>query len=343
VLRFDLPEPKLHAAFKELQGGLNASAPEEGKNGAYELSVANAVWTQQGYPILGSFLDVVTESYRGQACQADFQKDVEGARRTINDWVEKQTREKIKDLIPSGGLEKLTRLVLTNAIYFKGRWAEPFEKKLTRDAPFTPAVSRSFRGLTRKVMGPMMRQTGRFGYLETDRMQLLEMPYEGRDLSMLVFLPRPPDGTSQNRHTLEDLAALEQSITAKNLDTWTQKLRRQDVRVWLPKFSLTCGFSLAAALQAMGMTDAFSSKADLSGINGKRTLFIGAVFHKAFVDVYEEGTEAAAATAVAVPESVPQPRPRPKMFQADHPFVFLIRHRKTGSVLFMGRVMNPAQ
>ena len=222
----------------------------------------------------------------------------------------------------SGGrvLDSGTTLVLTNAIYFKGDWQRKFDAKATKDAPFmlTPQE---------KVMVPLMRQRGKFAYGVFGKAQVLELPYVGRDLSMIVLLPKEVDG----------LADLEKSLSVETLSTWTSGLREQTVEVLLPKFKMTSGFRLEKVLGSMGMPLAFSGGADFSGMTGKRDLFISAVIHKAFVDVNEEGTEAAAATAVVLRAPAP---PNP-IFCADHPFLFLIRDNRTGSILFLGRMTNP--
>lgn len=338
VLHFDLPEQRLHAACAALAEKLKADP----QRSPYELHVANALWNQQGHPLLGTFIDTVSTNYRGGLNQVDFVKDAEGARKTINAWVEKQTKARITNLIPEGVLDAMTRLVLTNAIYFKGTWTEQFDKKRTRDAPFTLAAAKLSREPVKHVTVPMMSRKGDYRYLESGTMQVLELPYRGDDLSMLILLPgfaRQQDMELRQPYNLEDLGALEASITPENLKKWTDGLRKQEVEVYLPRFKATRSFSLASVLQSMGMIDAFSKTADFSGMDGTKDLFITHVLHKAFVEVNEEGTEAAAATAVVLKEKG-LPRAVP-VFRADHPFVFLIRHVKTGSVLFMGRIMNP--
>ena len=319
VLHFDIGQERLHPAFKALIEDLNARQ----QKGGYELSVANALWGQRGYGFLMEFLDLTVDNYGAGLREVDFVGDTEGARQTINGWVEKETREKIKNLIPPGVLDALTRLVLTNAIYFKGDWAAQFDKEATHDAPFTLLDGK-------KVEVPMMRQTEKFGYMETEGFQALELPYVKDELSMIVLLPRKVDG----------LAELEKSLTAENLAKWLPELRKRRVIVELPKFKMTSQFSLAKVLRSMGMTDAFSlPPADFSGMNGKKDLFISAVIHKAYVDVNEEGTEAAAATGVVM-QLTAAPTP-PVLFRADHPFLFLIRDNRSGSILFLGRMINP--
>jgi serpin B len=217
----------------------------------------------------------------------------------------------------------MTRLVLTNAIYFKGNWARQFEKDKTKDALFTLVDGE-------KVDAAMMNQTAEFGYLETESFQGIELPYVDDELSMIIMLPKEFDGLDE----------LEKTLTVENLSKWLSKLYTREVVVSVPKFKMTSQFGLASVLKSMGMTDAFSSKANFSGINGKRDLFISAVIHKAYVDVNEEGTEAAAATAITMKLTSVMPSRIP-VFRADHPFLFLIRDNHSGSILFIGRVMNP--
>ncbi len=314
VLHFEVTTERLHQAFSQLTG--------QGAKGGYQLSVANALWGQQGVGFLKKFLDLTEKHYGAGLRQVDFAAATEAARKTINAWVEKETQGKIKDLIQPGVLNALTRLVLTNAIYFKGTWAEQFDKKATRDAPFTLATRQ-------QVKVPMMHKTENFGYTEAEDFQALELAYAGDDLSMVIFLPREADG----------LLALEKKLSLENLESWLGGLRRQTVQVSVPRFAITSEFGLQEVLKSLGMTDAFSGAADFSGMTGRKDLFISAVIHKAFVDVNEEGTEAAAATAVVMMRSA-APRP-PVVFRADHPFLFLIRDNASDSILFIGRLVNP--
>ena len=320
VLHFILKDDSLHSAFLELQTQLNAVQ----EKGEIELSIANSIWGQEGYDFLKEFLDIINEYYQGKVKLVDFIEACENARNQINEWVEQKTKDKIKELIKPGILNPLTRLVLVNAIYFKGKWEKEFEKKLTKDTPFwlTPEDS---------IHCPMMQQKGSFNYCENDSLQILELPYLGDDLSMIVLLPREVDG----------LKKLENCLTIDNLNKW-MNVSYQEIKVYLPKFKITSGFSLGKTLYDMGMTDAFIPyKADFSGMNGSKELFISKVIHKAFVDVNEEGTEAAAATAVVMLKAV-APK-QPIVFRADHPFVFLIRDNHSGSVLFLGRMVDPTK
>ena len=320
TLHFTLEQERLHPAFGAMVADLNARA---GKG--YELIVANALWGQKGYGFLAEFLSLTKRHYGAGLNEVDFIEATEAARKTINAWVEEKTRDKIKDLIPQGVLDKLTRLVLTNAIYFKGNWASQFEAEQTEDTPFTLLSGE-------KADVPMMNKQGTFNYLSAEEFQAIEMPYVGNDLSVLVFLPKKTDG----------LAEFEKSLTDENLRNWIPRFRRRAVIVGLPKFKMTSQFSLADVLKSMGMKNAFTGDADFSGMNGKRDLFISAVIHKAFVEVNEEGTEAAAATAVVVATTAVSTEPvKIPVFRADHPFLFMIRDTRTNSILFLGRVMDP--
>ena len=308
-------QQRLHKAYGELLGRF-----KPGKAKGYQLHVANALWGQKGYPWLKTFLSLTADNYGAGLREVDFKTAAEQARLTINKWVEDNTNDKIRDLIAPGILKPLTRLVLTNAIYFKGDWASRFEPKATRDAPFKLSGGKS-------VKVPMMFQKGQFGYFADRKALVLGMPYKGDELSMLVVLPAGKD----------TLAGLEKGLALAQIAGWIKSLRKQEVRVYLPKFKLTCECELSKGLSALGMRDAFTGKADFSGMNGRKDLFISAVLHKAFVDVNEEGTEAAGATAVVMKKTNGGRR---LVFRADRPFLFLIRHNATGAILFMGRVMD---
>ncbi|MCK4627192.1 MAG: serpin family protein [Phycisphaerae bacterium] len=327
-------QDRVHPAFGALIKKLNT--PRKGHDGkpAYELVVANALWGQRGYPFRKEFTKTVKANYDAGLEEVDYVKATEASRKKINRWVEKKTKQKIKDLIPKGTIDGMTRLVLTNAIYFKSNWDEKFEKGATKEGSFWLAGRYPVKGRLMAVRVPLMHQQEQHGYLETDTFQAVDILYKRGDLSMTIFLPK---------QKAVSLAAFEKTLTAKNLTKWLGQFKRKSVQLTLPKFKFTSQFGLADTLKAMGMVDAFSiAKADFSGMTTADKLFISAVIHKAFVAVDEEGTEAAAATAVAVALNGVTPRPaQPKVFKADHPFVFMIRHRATGSILFMGRVMNP--
>jgi len=322
VLHFGPNRKPFHGAMGRLVRGPNVLNKKEG----CQVSVANALWAQKDYEFLRSFSDLVANSYQAGLNTVDFAGETEAARKTINRWVERRTQKKIKELFARGVLSTATRLVLTNAVYFKGDWDSPFDEEFTEQAPFA-----LLDGETVEV--PMMSHMDQFRYTEGVGFQALELPYEGRDLSMVILLPREADG----------LAAFEQKLAPKALSTWLDKMRTRDVEVFLPRFTMTSGFMLKKTLSAMGMPDAFTEgAADLSGMDGTRGLFLSAVVHKAFVDVNETGTEAAAATGVSVDsECAPPEAEPPVVFRADHPFVLLIRGRRSGSILFLGRVTDP--
>ena len=316
VLHFRVPQDRLPSAFAALMAKLRSD--KEGN----QVRIANRLWGQQGYQFLPEFLQVTREQYRAELALQDFVTKAEEARKTINAWVEKQTEEKIKDLIPPGVLNQLTRLVLTNAIYFKGKWASQFDKKATQEAPFKLALKKT-------VNVPMMHRKEKYKHATMDDAQILELPYVGNELSMFIVLPQTVDG----------LLELEKRLTPTNLGTWLSALRKKEVNVYLPRFTMTSQFQMNEVLKSMGMPSAFTpDAADFSGMDGKRDLFISAVIHKAFVDVNEEGTEAAAATGVVVGLTSVQITPE---FRADHPFLFLIRDNRTGAILFVGRMVNP--
>ena len=312
------PQAHLHRAYGDLLAALRAD-----EETPHELRTANALWGQKGYPWRAEFLKTTQDNYGAGLEEADFKADTEAARKTINAWVEKQTKDKIKDLLAPGALDSLTRLVLTNAVYFKGSWAKPFKEDWTRDEPFKLAADKT-------VTAAMMHQTDRFPYAQTDLAQILSLPYAGDEVSMIVFLPKAVDG----------LADVEAWLAEAGPDEALGELREMKLDVALPKFTMTWMAQLNEPLAAMGMTDAFTSRAaDFSGMSERAKddgLHISAVIHKAFVDVNEEGTEAAAATAVAIATTS-----IPPSFRADHPFAFIIRHNTTGAILFVGRVLNP--
>ena len=323
VLHFNLKQEKLHAAFAGLDALLNAVQEE----GDIQLSTANALWPQKNYPFREEYLAFVKKHYGVTITPLDYQRETEAARITINRWVKKKTKDKIRNLIQPGVLNALTRLVLTNAIYFKGNWASRFDKKQTKEDTF-------FLLSGKTVRVPLMTQKNKFAYAENRSLQVLELPYIGDNLSMIVLLPRKTDG----------LPEIESQLSIESLERWTAVLKKQKVEVFFPRFKMTSQFRMDKTLVSMGMSDAFSaSTADFSGMDGHpHWLFIGAVIHKAFVDVNEEGTEAAAATAVVMRIKMAAPTPAPT-FRADHPFIFLIRENDTGSILFIGRVLDPTK
>lgn len=318
VLHFPEDQTSLHQAFDALTRDFNAKSQD------YELCVANALWAEKDFAFLEPFVNTLKTHYGAGLNLVDFKTRAEDTRVEINRWVETQTRDKIKNLIAPGVLDAATRLVLTNAVYFKGFWLAQFKKDNTRDEPFHVTAANT-------VTASLMNITGTFGYLEGDGFQALDMPYVGETLSMMVFLPKAVDG----------LSSLERSLTPEKLLEWMKGLRAQKVVVTVPRFKMTWESRMEKAMAEMGMPLAFSDAADFSGMTGQRDLFVSAVVHKAFVDVNEEGTEAAAATGVVMALTSAAVS-RPPVFRADHPFLFLIRDRRSDSILFMGRVANPA-
>jgi serpin B len=320
TLHFTLPPDKLHPAMGELLRDLNAT--HEG----YQLNVANALWAQQGYTFLDAFLNLLKSDYGAGLNQVNFKGATEAARLTINHWAEQKTQDKIKDLLQPGALRPDTRLVLTNAIYFKGDWETPFDKAQTRNEDFHLSPAQT-------TTAPLMHRDGRFSYFDGGTFQILEIPYKSKELSMIVFLPKDAGG----------LSALEQSLTNENLKQWLGRLAPvPKVIATMPKFRMTRQFELGSTLGAMGMPQAFSASADFAGMTGHRDFAISEVIHKAYVDVNEEGTEAAAATAVTMRAlAMPAPHAPPPVFRADHPFVFMIRDNRSASILFMGRLADP--
>ena len=294
----------------------------------YQLRVANALWAQKGYTFLNDFLKLTKSDYGAGLNQVDFKDATEAARLTINRWVEQKTENKITNLLPSGSLSSKTKLVLTDAIYFKGDWQAEFDKTQTSDGDFHLSTAQN-------VKSPLMHREGGFNYFNGGTFQILEIPYKSADLSMIVLLPNEVSG----------LPLLEQSLTASNMEQWLGRLRQiPKVILTLPKLKMTQQFELQGTLGAMGMQDAFDARADFSGMTGKRDFVISAAIHKAYIDVNEEGTEAAAATGIRMmrPTMVRVQTP-PIIFLADHPFIFLIRDNRSGGILFIGRVADPTK
>jgi serpin B len=308
------------AALGVFLGELTAAGNSKGN----ELHTANELWVQKGFTIQPAFENTLRIHYHAPLTPLDFKANPEAARSQINRWTEEQTKAKIKDLLPAGSLDAQTRLVLTSAIYFDGKWLAPFAAARTQPAPFTAAA-----GAT--TQANFMNQTSDFGYAETASAQILELRYAGTGIAFDVLLPKVATG----------LSSLEKSITVESLTGWLGGLSSRNVQVSLPKFRAESEFSLGPALSAMGMPTAFTGKADFSGIDPQRSLAISAVVHKAFVDVAEEGTKAAAAAGITMhPTAIRMPEPA-VVFRADHPFLYLIRDTRTGVVLFIGRLQDP--
>jgi serpin B len=357
TLRFSLNQQDIHPAFAHIFASMNAEVNKiqksednqifpiklykklfASKSGDIGLFLANSLWVQQEYKLLGEYLALTEKYYGASVTPVDYIHATEKASELINQWVSDKTGNKINDILQPGTLDSLTRLVLVNAICFKGKWDKPFEKRWTRDEPFYLSASKS-------VKVPMMRLDASFECVDTDDgLQILRIPYQGYGFSIIVLLPKKIDG----------LGEIESRLSAENLDEWIQLLDvyHGSVSVYLPRFRMTSSFGLNTVLQQMGMSDAFSmKKADFSGMNGKNCtgvnpdcLYISAVIHKAYVDVDEEGTEAAAATTGKMAKTSAPNLPKvPTIFRADHPFLFLIQEHQSGSILFMGRVTDPSK
>ncbi|MCH5376670.1 MAG: serpin family protein, partial [Planctomycetes bacterium] len=325
TLHCEMPKSQLHEGMHAL---LSLWTMPDEKTGI-ELNLANRLWGHQQYEFLPPFLQVTREMYGAELARLNFIQ-TEEARQTINGWVENQTKDKIKDLLPEGVLSADTKLVLTNAVYFHGIWTAPFNKASTKEEDF-------FLTSTDKIRVPMMHCRTEFRYAALEDLQLLELPYGDGSLSMVILLPDELDG----------LAKLEAGLTYESLQRWMSNLKQaEEVKVDLPKFKTTSEFQMADTLKAMGMKLAFdASAADFSQMSDGRDLFISEVIHQAFCDVNEEGTEAAAATGVVIARTAaPIPKPKqPPVFRADHPFVFMIRDIRNGAILFLGRITRPLE
>jgi serpin B len=325
TLQFLLEQERLHPAFNWLDAELAKRGQDaQGKDGkGFRLNIANAIWGQKDYEFLPAFLDVLAENYGAGLRILDFITETEKSRVAINDWVSDRTEGRIKDLIPPGAITELTRLVLTNAIYFNAAWEYPFNEKVTANGPFYLLDGG-------QVIVPMMKQAESFGYTEGEGYQAVELPYDGDELSMVILLP-----ASGN------FEAFEAGLQAQQVDAIINGLKNTRVTLTMPQFEFESQFSLKDTLAGMGMRDAFSpDDADFSGMTGNPELFISDVVHKAFVAVDEAGTEAAAATAVIV-GTTSAPGEPPVEVTIDRPFIFLIRDIDTGAILFVGRVLNP--
>ena len=331
---FHFPESStLRPNFAAIYNGIN----EGGK--AYELRTGNALWVQQDYPFLEDYTNRVEQYYGGKAANLDFARETEKSRQTINSFIEEQTNNKIKDLLPPGSLNALTRLVLSNAIYFKGTWEWEFDKSDTREQDFkiTP---------TNVVKTPMMYMDpdkARFNYADLGELQILELPYKGEKISMLILLPKPGEDYDYETgerivsdYTLEDI-----EFSAEKLTEYKSQMQETKLdSISLPKFEFETKYTLNENLKALGMPLAFDAgNADFSGMTTSEKIWIDFVIHQAYVKVDEKGTEAAAATAVGM---VGNAMPR-NFFRADHPFIFIIQEKDTGNILFMGRVTDPTQ
>jgi len=320
VFHFSLPPERLHAGFGALRAGLNAI--QQARH--VKLSVANSLWAPQGGQILGDYLKLTEAYYGASIASVDYRHPQQVADR-INGWVQEKTEGRIDGVVSPGMLDGLTRLILVNAIYFKGKWKYEFEPQFTSNGPF-------HLGSGESIQTPMMGSALNVRYAQTDDLQILELPYVGEDVSMIILLPAAKDG----------LGRIEDGLSADMLSSLTERLKKKElVYTRIPKFRMSYRLELKSELQALGMVEVFKpSVADLSGMTDDATLYVDAVVHKAFVEVNEEGTEAAATTDMGIRADRDAVRRRPVRFYADHPFLFLIESKQRG-ILFFGRVTDP--
>ena len=324
---FHFPEntDTLREEYREINEEINTGDPN------YELSIANALWVENTYPFLESYINTTKEYYSANTTALDFKNHLEESRLTINSWAMEKTEDRIQELVPAGMIDIYTRLVVTNAIFFKGIWAKKFDENNTITANFTTASGEI-------VKVPMMQKTAAYGYAETDELQSVKLPYEnetGNKLSMIIILPKE-----------NDLHSVEETLYFKKIREIEDSMGSETVRLSLPKFKFETDYMFSGTLKNMGVVTAFSDEdADFSGMDGTGELYVREVVHKAFVEVNEEGTEAAAATAVVVNTVAPPPGYSSSVytFNADHPFIFLIEDDETGNILFIGRVSNPLE
>lgn len=329
TLHFTLPRERLHAAFNALDLALNSRGQggEDSEGTDFKLNIVNASWAQDGYPFLQDFLDILAVNYGAGMYILDFVSDPEGSRQTINDWVAQQTEDKIKDLLPPGSIDGLTRLVLTNAIYFYGAWAIPFDEDLTEIGNFYLTDGNV-------VSVPMMNHfpgSGEtFSAVVLDGYTAVELPYKGKEISMLILVP------DRGR-----FFEIEQALDANMIDHTVKSLTPWGLRLKMPKFKYESKFQLKETLSQMGMPEAFDPiNADFTGMTGVRELHIMEAYHKGFISVDEKGTEAAAATGVVISLTGVG---TPLSITIDRPFIYLIRDIQTNAILFVGRMMNPGQ
>jgi serpin B len=330
---FHFPESEiLRPNFAAIYNDINK------ENKDYELKTGNALWAQYDYKFLDDYTERVEQYYGGKVRNLDFAKETEKSRQTINTYIEDQTNNKIKDLIPEGLLDPMTRLVLTNAVYFKGTWVVEFDKSDTTDQDFKVAPD----NVVKAPMMSMSPEEKSFNYADLEKLQILELPYKGDKISMLILLPKQGEVFDYESgesimfdYTLEDI-----EMSLEKLNEYKLVMRETELNsITLPKFKFDTKYFMSETLRAMGMPTAFGS-ADFSGMDGTKNLQISEVIHQAFISVDEEGTEAAAATAVIMKETAFMPR---NEFRADHPFVFIIQEKETGNILFLGRVTDPTK
>lgn len=326
VLHFDLPQGDLHNRLNGLDQSLY-QVPDylKDQEDAFQLNIANAVWGQTGYPFKAAYLDLLAESYGEGIHLLDFVNAAEKARLKINDWVAQETNQKIQDLIPAGAIDSLTRLVLTNAIYFNAAWQQEFNEDLTQPADF-------YLSDQQVASVDMMEQKNRFNYQFTEEFQMAEIFYLNSRYSMVLLMPRQTS-----------LAEFSQTFDYDRYVEILYGVKSGEMILKMPKFEYESSFSAGSVLKSLGINTPFTASADFGGMyeEGAQPLFISDVIHKAYVSVDEQGTEAAAATAVIVGATSIQPEEDPIEMVFDHPFLFVIRDRQSGLILFMGNMVNP--
>ncbi len=308
---YDVLRPNFAAFYNEINK----------RHASFELKTANALWVQEDYPLRYEYLNTIKNYYGGKAENLDFMREPETSRQIINNYIKEETNNKIDELLPPHSVDATTRLVITNAIYFNGRWAEEFDKKNTKELYFKTPTD------IKKVQMMYMKPKTQFNYTETDDLQILELPYKGNKISMLILLPKGNLDRIEPL-TIERLSQYKKSMSEVKLD-----------EIYIPKFELDTSYPMKEILRSLGMSTAFSPGADFSRMVDDG-LFISQVFHDAYVKVDEEGTEAAAASAVVFTMAVSRPK---KIFKADHPFIFIIQDKDTGAILFMGRITDPTK
>jgi len=324
ALKFKLPQAQLHPAFNSLDQDLATRGQgAKGKDGqGFRLNVANAIWGQQGFNFTPAYLDLLAQNYGAGMRIVDFKSSAEPSRLVINQWVSDQTEGKIKEVLPQGSVDDMTRLVLTNAVYFNAAWLSRFNKEATASDVFHPLTGND-------ISLPMMKNKARFKYLENDSLQAVELPYSGHKLSMVILLPGA-----------DKFKFFESALTGPGLSSLIQQMQDDSVKLTMPKFSFSSQIELKEALSQLGMPEAFTDKADFSGMDGQKDLLIEDVVHQAFVAVDEDGTEAAAATGISL--GATSIELNFKEMKVDRPFIFIIRDIPTNSIIFIGRVTNPA-
>jgi serpin B len=331
-LVFNLPQAFVHSGFNYLDLALSSRAKLQDNPGnpeisgdIFNLNISNAIWLQQGYPVLSDYLDNLALNYGAGIYLLDFMTQPEPSRLAINEWVARQTEDRIQNLLPAKSIDILTRMVLTNTIYFNAYWVDPFKVENTKAEPFYPLSDSA-------VTADMMHQTEYFRYAVGDNYQAVELPYWSDQKAMAMVLLVPDAGQFE---------AFEAGLNGNQIASINSQLQSTYIDLAMPKWEYRSSFNLKAVLSDLGMTDVFIEElADLSGINGHRELFASDVIHQAFVKVNEAGTEAAAATAIPVAGSgLP---PVPVEVNIDRPFIFLIHDRPTGTVIFLGRVLDPS-